>query len=177
MLICTVDQSFSELLNFYVLTPPETSLKWKILRDGQPWLSAGRKVGKLEDFCDAAKEVAAQSENCEHYIAVDDILIAADTWTITLGQKEISLGPVGSAIFNMLALNAGQVVSRDRLRRSVPDIIDPSNLDAHIYTLRFKLGAENRKRIQTIKGAGYMYISPGKRADGEIVNGDMFRTA
>jgi DNA-binding response OmpR family regulator len=134
-------------------------------------LSAGRKLGRLEDFCEVANEVASEFENCEGCTAVDDILIAADTWTITLGQKEISLGPVGSAIFNMLALNAGQVISRDRLRRAVSDVIDPSNLDAHIWTLRSRLGVKNRKRIQTVKGVGYMYISSGKGAEDEAVRG------
>src|SRR6267378_7224417 len=113
---------------------------------GQPWLSAGRKLDKLEDFCVVANEVASKCSNCEFCIAVDDILIAADTWTVTLGGKEILLGPVGSAIFNMLVLNAGQVVSRDRLRRVGFDLIDPSDLDAHVHTLRVKLGVENRKR-------------------------------
>ena len=164
VLICTVDQSFSKLLNFYILPPPEPSLKWKILREGQPWLSAGRKLVKLEDFCDAADEVASQSKNCEGCTAIDDILIAAESWTITLGKKEISLGPVGSAIFNMLVLNAGQVVSRDRLRRAVSDPIDPSTLEGHIYTLRAKLGVEDRTRIQTVRGVGYIYVSPSKGA-------------
>ena len=166
VLICTVDRSFSKLLDFYVLPPPENSLKWKILREGQPWLSAGRKLDKLEDFCVVANEVASKSSNCEFCIAVDDILIAADTWTVTLGGKEILLGPVGSAIFNMLVLNAGQVVSRDRLRRVGSDLIDPSDLDAHVHTLRVKLGVENRKRIQTVRGTGYMYVSPEKTAGG-----------
>lgn len=166
VLICTVDRSFSKLLNFYVLPPPEPSLKWKILREGQPWLSAGRKLVRLEDFCDAADEVASQSKNCEGCTAIDDMLIAAESWTITLGKKEISLGPVGSAIFNMLVLNAGQVVSRDRLRRVGSDLIDPSDLDAHVHTLRVKLGVENRKRIQTVRGVGYMYVSPEKTAGG-----------
>lgn len=84
---------------------------------------------------------------------------------ITVDKKEISLGPVGSAIFGMLVLNAGRAVSRDRLRRSVSDLMDPSNLDAHIYTLRTKLGVENRTRIQTVRGAGYVYVSPGRRAE------------
>jgi len=172
MLVCTVDQSFSELLNFYVLPPPDKSAKWKILREGQPWLSAGRKLLTLADFCTVANEVVAQDKNCGDYTAMDDILIAEDTWTMTLGQKEISLGPVGSAIFSMLAQNAGQVVSRDRLRRAAPYVIDPSTLDGHIWTLRSRLGAENRKRILTIRGVGYMYVSPSKRADGEVFNGD-----
>jgi len=149
-------------------------MKCKILREGEPWLSAGRRLLTLADFCAVANEVAALDKNCGGWTAVDDILIAADTWTMTLGQKEISLGPVGSAIFNMLAQNAGQVVSRDRLRRATPALIDPSTLDAHIWTLRSRLGAENRKRIQTIRGVGYMYVSPSKRADGEVFNSDTF---
>jgi DNA invertase Pin-like site-specific DNA recombinase/DNA-binding winged helix-turn-helix (wHTH) protein len=177
MLLCAVDRSFSELLNFYVLPPSEVSLKWKIFREGQPWLSAGRKLVKLEEFCAVANEVATQSQNCEGWTAVDDILIAVDSWTITLGQKEISLGPMSSAIFNMLVLNAGQVVPRERLRRATSRTIDPSDVDAHIWTLRTKLGAENRKRIQTIKGVGYMYNSPSRSANSEVVNGVLCRTA
>jgi DNA-binding response OmpR family regulator len=161
-LICTVDQSFAKLLAFYVLPPPANSIKWKILREGQPWLSAGRKLNKLEDFCSIASEVSSQSKNCESCIAIDDILIATDTEVITLGKEEISLGPAGSAIFNMLVLNPGHPVSRDRLRRSVPDLMDPSNLDSHICNLRVKLGAAHRNRIQTVPGVGYMYVSPDK---------------
>ena len=72
----------------------------------------------------------------------------------------------------MLVLNAGHVVSRDRLRLAFPRLIDPSEIDAHIGKLRVKLGVENRKRIQTIKGVGYMYVSPGKHANGEVAKGD-----
>jgi DNA-binding winged helix-turn-helix (wHTH) protein len=165
-LICTVDQSFSKLLNFYVFSPFGDSIpKYKVLRENQRWLSAGRELGKLDDFCHIVKEVASQSENSERYTAVDDILIATDTSMIVLGKKEIALGPVGSATFRMLALNAGQVVPRDRLRRSVSEtLLDPHNFNAHIYKLRVKLG-EARTRIQTVPGVGYTYVSPNKGAD------------
>jgi DNA invertase Pin-like site-specific DNA recombinase len=163
-LICTVDQSFSKLLNFYVFSALADILKYRVLRENQPWLAAGRMLGKLDDFCDVAKEVAAQPENNERYTVVDDILIAHDTLMIILGKKEIVLGPVGSAIFNLLALNAGQVVSRDRLRRSVPATpLDPTNLNAHMHKLRVKLGAA-RERIQRVPGVGYMYVSPDESA-------------
>jgi len=163
VLICTVDQSSSQLLNFYVFSPIGDSIpKYKVLRENQPWFSSGRKLTKLDDFCEVAKEVAPQSENNALYTAVDDIQIAADTCTIILDKKEITLGPVLSAIFNMLALNAGQVVSRDRLRRSVPKkLLDPLNLNAHMSTLRVKLG-EARERIQRVPGVGYMYVKPDK---------------
>jgi DNA invertase Pin-like site-specific DNA recombinase/DNA-binding winged helix-turn-helix (wHTH) protein len=157
ILICTVEQSFSRLLDFYVVPPPDESMYWKTLRDGQPWLSSGTKLKRLEEFCSVANELPGVCEAC---IVVDDILISADTWTITIGKQEVSLGPIGSAILSILVQNAGQVVPRDRLRHGTPDVIDPSNLDAHIWTLRNKLGAENRKRIETVRGAGYRYVSP-----------------
>ena len=81
---------------------------------------------------------------------------------IVLDKKEIMLGPVGSAMFRILALNAGRVVSRDRLGQVSQTLLDPHNLNAHISRLRVKLGVEARKRIQTVPGVGYMYVSPDK---------------
>ena len=164
-LICTMDKSYSKLLNVYVFSPLASSfLTERVIRE-KPWLSAGRKLDKLDDFCDVIKEVAAQRKKSEHYITVDDILIASDTWTIIFGNESITLGPVGSALFKMLALNAGHVVSRDRLRRSLPGkVLDTLNLNAHIYYLRAKLGAHGRKRIERIPGVGYMYVSPNNKA-------------
>jgi len=165
-LICTLDQSSSKLVNFYVFSSLADTPKYRVLRQSQTWLSAGRKLGKLDDFCDVAREVASRAQNNELYRTVDDILIGVDTYMITLGKKEIALGPVGSAIFNMLALNAGQVVSRDRLRRSVSGKrFDTHNFNSHINKLRAKLGAEARRRIQTVPGIGYVYVSPDKNEE------------
>jgi DNA invertase Pin-like site-specific DNA recombinase/DNA-binding winged helix-turn-helix (wHTH) protein len=166
-LICTMDPACSKLLNLYVFPPFGASfLKPRVLRENQPWFAAGRKLGKLDDLCSIAKEVASLFQNNERCTVVDDILIAFDTWTIMLGRREIALGSVSSAIFNMLALNAGQVITRDRLLHSVSaKALDPANLNAHIHLLRVKLGAQARKRIQRVPGVGYMYVSPGKGVD------------
>ena len=164
-LICKVDKSFAKLLEFYVFSPFGDSIpKYKVIRDDQPWLSDGRKLGKLDDFCNVVKEVTSHSENSERYTAVDDILIAVATPMIVHGNKEIMLGPIGSAMFTMLALNEGQVISRDRMRRSVSEtLLDPHNFNSHISKLRVKLGVA-RTRIQTVPGVGYMYVSPAKGA-------------
>ncbi len=70
VLICTVDQSFSQLLNFYVFSPFGDSIpKYKVFREDQPWLSAGRKLRKLDDFCYVAREVTSQSGNSAVYTA------------------------------------------------------------------------------------------------------------
>lgn len=161
VLICTVDQSFSKLLNFFLFPPFGNSIpKYRVLREGQPLLSGGRKLESLDNFCNVAREVAPKSEDSARYTAVDDILISTDTSMIVLGKKEIILGPVGSAMFGMLALHAGQVVPRDRMRRSVSEtLLDPHNFNGHIHRLRVKLG-EAGKRIQTVTGVGYMHVSP-----------------
>lgn len=159
ILICTMDKSFSELLDFYVVPPPQESMHGKTLREGQHWLSSGRKLTKLEDLCGVASEVA-RAEVCEACIVVDDIQIFPCTWTVTVGNQEVSLGQAGSAILSVLVRNAGQPVSRDRLRHATRDPIDLTNIDKYVWTVRYKLGVENRKRIQTIPGVGYMYASP-----------------
>lgn len=167
-LLCTVDQSVSKLLNFYLVSPIGDAItRYKILRESQPWLAGGRKLRELDDFCDIAKKVACPCENGQRNYVVDDILIGVDTWIITLGGKEITLGPIGSTIFSILALNAGQVVSRELLLQSaLKKFLDTTNLTSHIHRLRVKLGPEGRKRIQTVPGEGYMYVSPEKAADG-----------
>jgi DNA invertase Pin-like site-specific DNA recombinase/DNA-binding winged helix-turn-helix (wHTH) protein len=168
VLLCTVDQSVTKLLNFYVFPPIGDAIpRYKILRESQPSLSAGRRLSELDDFCNVAKEAAFQCENVAHNYVVDDIVIGMDTWIITLDKQEITLGPIGSTIFSILARSPNQVVSRERLLQSaLKQFRDTTNLTSNINKLRVKLGAEGRKRIQTIPGEGYMYVSPEKAPDG-----------
>jgi DNA-binding response OmpR family regulator len=93
----------------------------------------------------------------KRHAAIDDILIASDTCTITLGTKEMTLGPALWTIFNMLLLNAGHVVSKDQLSEQLRV---PANLSSYIHNLRVKLGVQAQKRIQSVEGVGYIYVSP-----------------
>jgi DNA invertase Pin-like site-specific DNA recombinase/DNA-binding winged helix-turn-helix (wHTH) protein len=164
-LVCTMDASFSTLLSFYLFPPlPAHFLTERMVRE-DTWFPAAQKLKGLDDFCDLANQIAAQPKKVDPYTSVDDILIATDTWTVIVGKESINLGPVGSAIFSMLALNAGQVVSRDRLQRCSPGkVLDTLNLNAHICTLREKLGPFGRKRILRVPKVGYMYVSPAESA-------------
>lgn len=166
-LICTVDQSSSELLNFYLFPHFKSGpKKYKQFRANHPWLSAGRKLAKLDEFCDLATEAAVLSQNSDRYTAVDDILIANDTSMVLLGNKEITLGPIGSGIFKILTSHPNQGVSRGQLWLSVSETLrDPHNLNACIAKLRAKLGPQVGRRIQTIQGMGYMYVSVSKNAE------------
>lgn len=159
-LVCTVDPSHSKLLEFYVLPPFEGFAKQKIVRPDTPWVRSGTKVENLEDLCRIAHEIATSSNSCRPCIAVADVLIREDTWTFSIGSEEISFGPVTAAIFRELLLNANRVVSNDRLMKSVPQDFDTSDLSRRIYILRHKLGSGNGWRIRTVRGLGYMYVTP-----------------
>ena len=159
-LVCTVDSSHSKLLKFYVLPPFEGSAKGKIVRADIPWVRSGKELENLEGLCSVANEIAASSNTRLPCIAVGDVLIRDDTWTFSIGPREISCGPITAALFRVLLMNANRVVSRETLMRSVPEDFDLSDLGKRIYILRKKLGSENSWRIRTLPGIGYMYVTP-----------------
>jgi DNA invertase Pin-like site-specific DNA recombinase/DNA-binding winged helix-turn-helix (wHTH) protein len=158
-LVCTVDSSHSKLLEFYVLPPFEGSAKQKIVRADTPWVRSGKKLENLDDLCSIANEIATSSNTRRPCIAVGDVLIREDTWTFSIGPREISLGPVTAALFRVLLMNANRVVSNEKLMRSVPEDLDLSDLSKRVYILREKLGSEDEWRIRTLRGAGYMYVT------------------
>lgn len=176
VLICTIDHSHSKFLEFYLFAPFGDAIpKYRVLREDGFLRSAECKLRKLDEFCDKALEITSHSALTLN-VTVDDIQMATDTWTIVLGTKEITLGPVGSAIFKLLLLNSGDVISRNRLQRSVPGkFLDSTNLNAHISRLRVKLG-DARGRIRRVPGVGYLYVSssairlPGRYDGSEVIS-------
>ena len=160
-LVCTVDPSHSRLLEFYVLPPFQGSAKQKIVRSDTQWVRSGKKLEKLDELCRVANEIAASSNTRRSCIAVGDVLIRDDTWTFSIGSREISFGPITAALFRSLLLNANRVVSNEKLMRSVPDEdFDLAELNKRIYILRHKLGSQDDWRIRTVLGVGYMYVTP-----------------
>jgi len=158
-LVCTVDPSHSKLLEFYVLPPFDGSAKQKIVRRDTNWVRSGKKLENIADLCTIANEVATTSNTRQACIAVDDVLIRKDIWTFSVGPREISFGPVTSALFRELLMNANHVVSTEELMGSIPGDLDSSDLCKHIYILRNKLGCEDEGRIRTVRGVGYMYVT------------------
>ena len=164
-LVCTVDSSHSKLLEFFVLPPFGGSAKQKIVRGDTPWVRSGKKLENLQDLCGVANEVATRSNTRQACIAVGDVLIREDTWTFSIGAREISFGPVTAALFRTLLMNANNIVSTEKLMTSVPEGFDWSDLCKRIHVLRTKLGNENECRIRTVRGAGYMYLIPEQSSD------------
>lgn len=162
-LLCTVDPTLTSLLGFYVVPDfGDTVKRFKVFGENHPWLEGGRKIDELSQLYEVANEISTGRIKDEDTY-VGDVTIVPRTCTAVLGGKQIVFGPVGSAIFNLLVICRGRVVTRDRLRRAfVGKEITEANLNAHICSIRMKLGAQFAKRIQTIRDLGYMY-SPGRR--------------
>jgi DNA-binding response OmpR family regulator len=159
------------LLEFYVLPPFEGSAKQKIVRGDTHWVRSGKKLEDLDDLCSIANEIATSSDTRRACIAVGDVLIREDTWTFSIGPTEISLGPVTAALFRVLLMNANRVVSNGKLIRSIPEDFDLSDLSKRIYILREKLASENEWRIRTVRGVGYMYVTPEQSSGKAIQTG------
>jgi DNA-binding response OmpR family regulator len=76
---------------------------------------------------------------------------------VFLDGARVHLTPMEFALLSHLARNAGEVVSRDTLMRTVwgygPDI-RTRTMDVHLRRLRVKLGSYSR-HIETVFGLGY----------------------
>jgi len=97
-------------------------------------------------------------------IAVDDLELDPGCRRATLDGEELHLTSYEFSILYVLAERAGRVLSREQLmelaRGSSEDAFDRS-VDVHISRLRQKLGDDSRrpKRIKTVRGVGYQYVS------------------
>ena len=99
-------------------------------------------------------------------IAVGDIELDGGTRTVRRSGLPIDLTTVEFDLLTALMRVAGTTVSREDLVRNVLgrdfSPFDRS-IDTHVCNLRRKLGPlDDGERIKGVRGAGYLYASPGK---------------
>src|SRR5258708_4234005 len=85
------------------------------------------------------------------------------TREVSLGDRSIDLTTREFDLLKLLMQHPNQVLPRDRILDQVWGYNfygDENNVEVYIRYLRQKLGDEDRKLIQTIRGVGYR-ISPG----------------
>jgi two-component system response regulator QseB len=85
-----------------------------------------------------------------------DLTLDPAARTLMRGAERIELAPREFALLQALLLNAGRVLSREQLERSLYgwDAEPDSNaVEVHIHHLRRKLGGE---LIRTLRGVGYL---------------------
>ncbi|MCG6964263.1 MAG: response regulator transcription factor [Acidobacteria bacterium] len=94
-------------------------------------------------------------------LRVDDLELDLGARTATCGSETVRLTGTEFSLLELLARNAGQVMTREQLSREVlerrPSAFDRS-LDVHVSNLRRKLGPrpDGDDRIKTVRGRGYV---------------------
>lgn len=94
-------------------------------------------------------------------ISSGDLLLDLEDKTVTQAGQPLVLTRREFALLRRLVMQAGRVVSRERLQADLydwQDDISSNTLEVHIHHLRRKLGAE---RIRTVRGEGYCLDETG----------------
>lgn len=96
-------------------------------------------------------------------LEVGDLVIEASAHVATLTGRELELAPREFALLHALALQAGQVVSVDKLLAQVwgaEYVGEPQVVYVHIRWLREKIEADPKhpQRIITVRGVGYKLV-------------------
>ena len=99
-------------------------------------------------------------ERAGNVMTSGDLTLDSASRTVTRGGQEIKLTAKEFDILEYLMQNQGRVLSRDKLSNPIwnYDYDGGSNvIDVYMYHLRRKIDRDfDEKKIQTVKGAGYM---------------------
>ncbi len=93
-------------------------------------------------------------------VTVGDLVVDVSARRVSVGGTEVDLRPKEFDLLALLAIEAGRVVSRERIMSEVWDehwFGSTKTLDTHVSTLRRKLdgGPLGARRITTLRGVGY----------------------
>jgi len=116
-------------------------------------------VAKVKSQLRRFKQFNTMSINDDRII-IDDLVIYANNYKVTLDGEEVKLTPREFAILRMLAVNRGMVLSMEQIYREVwnePFMESKNTVMVHIRKIREKieLDSRNPKYIETVWGIGY----------------------
>jgi DNA-binding response OmpR family regulator len=103
-------------------------------------------------------------------LSVGDIEMETGTRTVRRAGEGVELTVVEYDLLEKLLRAPGRIVTREELVRDVLHRgLSPfdRSIDMHVSNLRKKLGhqVQGVERIKTVRGVGYIYASPGEKAD------------
>jgi DNA-binding response OmpR family regulator len=96
-------------------------------------------------------------------IAVADVVVDEDSWTVRAGGKPLDLTYKEFELLKYLVHNRGRVVTREQLLQEVWGMDyygGTRTVDVHVRRLRAKLGPERESLISTIRNVGYRFAGP-----------------
>ncbi len=91
-----------------------------------------------------------------------DLVLDRSRRTATYRGEPVELSPREFDLLYYLASHRGRVLERDRLLNAVWGVSfygDENNLEVYVRYLRRKLGDDDRRLIQTVRGVGYRLAS------------------
>jgi DNA-binding response OmpR family regulator len=121
--------------------------------------SAREVVARVRAVLRRTADGTAQTEPTEQ-LQVGGITLDPGSRTVTLDGEQIETTRKQFDLLQLLMLNAGTVVTRDRLIDEVWDMNwfgSTKTLDVHISALRKKLGDDGARHIQTVRGVGFLF--------------------
>lgn len=92
-----------------------------------------------------------------------DLLLHPASYTAALGDHDLGLTLTEFKLLNFLVQHAGRAFSRTRLMHEVWGYESNGRVrtvDVHVRRLRAKLGTAHESMVDTVRGVGYMAVSP-----------------
>jgi DNA invertase Pin-like site-specific DNA recombinase/DNA-binding winged helix-turn-helix (wHTH) protein len=166
-LICIPNQQLTCIKTFYVVPALGDLIRQlKILRAGHPFLTAGKRLESLEDFCDTSREVITNWKPHDEISIVGDVVLNRRHSVVFIKRKRLQLPDVECAIFKVLVHNAGTAVTRETLREAAEGATRQGShrylgsnyfyISNCINVLRKRLKPFGN-RVVTVTKKGYMY--------------------
>lgn len=97
------------------------------------------------------------------YLKFGDLVLHPSSFAGSLCGKDLSLTVTEFRLLNFLVQHAGRAFSRTRLMHEVWGYDSNGRVrtvDVHVRRLRAKLGPQHESMIDTVRGVGYMAVTP-----------------
>lgn len=92
-----------------------------------------------------------------------ELVLHPDRYSVTLDGTDLGLTLTEFKLLNFLVQHAGRAFSRTRLTHEVWGYDYTGRIrtvDVHVRRLRAKLGSERESMVETVRGVGYMAVTP-----------------
>jgi DNA-binding response OmpR family regulator len=107
--------------------------------------------------------IARRRSVLEGTLKFGDLVLHPASYTAEMGDRELELTLTEFKLLNYLVQHAGQAFTRTRLMHEVWGYETnrrARTVDVHVQRLRAKLGAGHESLVDTVRGVGYMAVSP-----------------
>ncbi len=110
----------------------------------------------------ALRKAAAATAPLAEKIAFGNVVVDSASYSVTVNGENVPFTKKEFEILHYLAQRPGRVISRETLLNELWDedvVVIDRTIDVHIRKIREKLGDDEMRHIETLKGVGYRFIN------------------